>query len=81
MSETKPSTKQVRTYQPTYQLNSKKPFNEENVKKLLQQLVDAELAETEYSEKIIPELTLNLARTVRDAIKEENFNRYFQLDF
>lgn len=76
MSETKQSSKQVRTYQPTYQLNPRKRFSEEKVQKILKDLVDTELAEAEYSEKTVPELTLNLAETVKNAIKEENFNRY-----
>ncbi|XP_028168984.1 dynein light chain Tctex-type 5-like [Ostrinia nubilalis] len=77
MSETQPdTTKQVRTYQPTYQLNPRKRFSEERVQKILKELVDTELAEAEYSEKTVPDLTLSLTETVRNAIKEENFNRY-----
>ncbi|KAL0869794.1 hypothetical protein ABMA27_006016 [Loxostege sticticalis] len=68
--------KLVRTYQPTYQLNPRKRFSEEKVQKILKDIVDTELAEAEYSEKTVPELTLNLAETVKNAIKEENFNRY-----
>ncbi|XP_053615160.1 dynein light chain Tctex-type 5-like isoform X2 [Plodia interpunctella] len=68
--------KQVRTYQPTYQLNSKRRFQEDDVKKILKRIVDAELEEVEYSEKELPELILGLAETIRNAIKDENYNRY-----
>ncbi|CAG5048886.1 unnamed protein product [Parnassius apollo] len=76
MSERKSLPKQVRIYQPTYQLNSKKHFHQENVKKILQKIVDSELKEIEYSEKIIPDLCLTLAENIRTAIKEENYDRY-----
>ncbi|XP_031765892.2 dynein light chain Tctex-type 5-A-like isoform X2 [Galleria mellonella] len=80
MSESKPTAapppKQVRTYQPTYQLNPKKRFDAEQIQKILQRVVSYELNEVEYSEKQIPELCLSLAETLRNAIKEENYNRY-----
>lgn len=69
-------TKQVRTYQPTYQLNARKRFNAEQVEKVLKRIVDDELAEIEYSEKVIPELCLTLADTIRNAVKEFNYDRY-----
>ncbi|XP_052755796.1 dynein light chain Tctex-type 5-A-like isoform X3 [Galleria mellonella] len=68
--------KEVRTYQPTYQLNPKKRFDAEQIQKILQRVVSYELNEVEYSEKQIPELCLSLAETLRNAIKEENYNRY-----
>ncbi|XP_026763485.2 dynein light chain Tctex-type 5-A-like isoform X1 [Galleria mellonella] len=70
------SQKLVRTYQPTYQLNPKKRFDAEQIQKILQRVVSYELNEVEYSEKQIPELCLSLAETLRNAIKEENYNRY-----
>ncbi|XP_013187539.1 dynein light chain Tctex-type 5 isoform X2 [Amyelois transitella] len=80
MSESKPilplPAKQLRTYQPTYQLNPKKRFKEDDVKKILKRVVDPELEEVEYSEKEVPEVILNLAEIVRNAIKDENYNRY-----
>lgn len=75
MSEKKALSKQVRIYQPTYQLNSKKRFHEENVNKILEQIVDSELQEVEYSEKLIPDLCLNLAESIRTSIKEQNYDR------
>ncbi|XP_030030578.2 tctex1 domain-containing protein 1 isoform X1 [Manduca sexta] len=66
----------VRIYQPTYQLNPRKHFNVEVVEKLLRRIVDCELAEVEYSEKVVPELCLSLAETIRNAVKEENYDRY-----
>lgn len=74
-------TKQVRTYQPTYQLNARKRFNAEQVEKVLKRIVDDELAEIEYSEKVIPELCLNLADTIRNAVKEFNYDRYRRIIF
>lgn len=76
MPLTKRLSKQVRIYQPTYQLNSRKPFHTENVQKILKRVVDSELKEVEYSEKVIPEICLSLAENIRNAIKEENFDRY-----
>ncbi|XP_037295276.1 uncharacterized protein LOC115447577 isoform X3 [Manduca sexta] len=64
----------VRIYQPTYQLNPRKHFNVEVVEKLLRRIVDCELAEVEYSEKVVPELCLSLAETIRNAVKEENYD-------
>jgi transcription initiation factor TFIID subunit TAF12 len=76
MSDPKPRPKQVRTYQPTYQLNARRPFNTEKIEKLLQRVVDYELSEVEeYNEKEVPNLILNLADTVRNNIKEENCDR------
>lgn len=69
-------TKQMRIYQPTYQLNPRKKFNVEIVEKMLRQLVEPELEEVEYSEKLIPEICINLAETIRNAVKEENYDRY-----
>ncbi|XP_075981381.1 dynein light chain Tctex-type 5-B-like isoform X2 [Anticarsia gemmatalis] len=74
MSETKPA-KQVRTYQPTYQLNARRRFDAEKIQKVLKRIVDEELAEIEYSEKVIPELTLNLCENIRNTVKEENYDR------
>ncbi|XP_050352549.1 dynein light chain Tctex-type 5-like [Nymphalis io] len=68
--------KMIRTYQPTYQLNPRKHFNIENVEKILKRLVNSELADVEYSEKLIPDLCLSLAENIRTAIKEENYDRY-----
>lgn len=67
--------KQVRTYQPTYRLNPKKRFDAEKIEKVLKRLVDAELMEIEYSEKIVPDLCLNLSEILRNAVKEENYDR------
>ncbi|CAH2984586.1 unnamed protein product [Chilo suppressalis] len=75
MQESKPASKQVRIYQPTYQLNARRKFNAEKIEKILQRIIDYELAEVEYSEKTVPELTLNLAETIRNSIKEENYDR------
>ncbi|CAB3228939.1 unnamed protein product [Arctia plantaginis] len=68
-------SKQVRTYQPTYQLKARKRFDPDKVEKVLKRIVDDELAEIEYSEKVIPELCLNLAETIRNAVKELNYDR------
>ncbi|XP_021208411.3 tctex1 domain-containing protein 1-A [Bombyx mandarina] len=68
--------KQVRIYQPTYQLNPRKRFNVEKVEKMLNTILDSELAEVEYSEKLIPELCMNLADSIRISVKEENYDRY-----
>nr|XP_026495551.1 tctex1 domain-containing protein 1-like [Vanessa tameamea] len=68
--------KMVRTYQPTYQLNPRKRFNIENVEKILKRIVNSELADVEYSEKLIPDLCISLAENIRTAIKEENYDRY-----
>lgn len=76
MTESKPSSKQVRTYQPTYRLNPKKLFDAEKIQKILKRVVDAELVEIEYSEKVVPDLCLNLAEMLRNAVKEENYDRY-----
>lgn len=73
---TAPPTKQVRVYQPTYRLNPQRYFSTEKVERILQSLLPAELEEVEYSDKIIPELCLSLAETVRNAVKEENYDRY-----
>ncbi|CAD0203251.1 unnamed protein product [Chrysodeixis includens] len=70
--------KQVRTYQPTYRLNPKKRFDAEKIEKVLKRLVDAELLEIEYSEKIVPDLCLNLSEILRNAVKEENYDRNVQ---
>lgn len=75
MTEQQPVTKQVRIYQPTYQLNPRKKFDTEKVQKLLRELVDPELEEVEYSDKLIPEICVNLAELIRNAIKEENYDR------
>ncbi|CAG4946801.1 unnamed protein product [Colias eurytheme] len=76
MSISKPTSKQVRTYQPTYQLNPRKRFNTEIIEKILRRIVDSELEEIEYSEKAVPELCISLAENIRTAIKEENYDRY-----
>lgn len=73
MTEDKP--KQVRIYQPTYRLNPKNRFDAEKIQKVLKRVVDAELVEIEYSEKIVPDLCLSLAETLRNAVKEENYDR------
>ncbi|KAI8420049.1 hypothetical protein MSG28_008639 [Choristoneura fumiferana] len=75
-SQPEPVPKQVRIYQPTYQINSRKRFNVEKVEKILKQIVDTELEEVEYSEKLVPELCLTLAESIRNAVKEENYDRY-----
>lgn len=75
MLEPKPLSKQVRTYQPTFQLNPRKRFNVEDVEKILKRLVDSELQEVEYSEKVIPDLCISLTENIRTAIKEENYDR------
>lgn len=72
---TEPKPKQVRTYQPTYQLNSRSRFNVENVEKILKRIVDCELEEAEYSEKLVPELCTTLAEMIRSAVKEEKYDR------
>lgn len=79
MAENKPFSKQVRTYQPTYQLNSKKRFSIEDVEKTLQRIVTSELEEVEYSDKTAPELCLSLAENIRSAIKEENYDRWLSI--
>ncbi|CAG9795688.1 unnamed protein product [Diatraea saccharalis] len=76
MSDSKLPSKQIRIYQPTYQLNPRRRFNVEKVEKILQKTIDYELAEVEYSEKSVPELTLSLAETIRNSVKEENYDRY-----
>ncbi|GBP62540.1 Tctex1 domain-containing protein 1 [Eumeta japonica] len=76
VEETQPPKNRVWTHQPTYRLNSKKPFSVETVEKILRQVIDNELAEVEYNEKAIPELCTTLAGIIRDAIKEENYDRY-----
>ncbi|XP_061384096.1 dynein light chain Tctex-type 5-like [Danaus plexippus] len=68
--------KLVRIYQPTYQLNPRKRFNSENVEKILRRIVNSELEEVEYSEKIIPDLCITLADNIKAAIKEDNYDRY-----
>ncbi|KAJ0174197.1 hypothetical protein K1T71_010343 [Dendrolimus kikuchii] len=70
------AVKLVRIYQPTYQLNPRKKFDVEKIQKLLRELVDPELEEVEYSDKLIPDICVNLAQTIRNAIKEENYDRY-----
>lgn len=76
MSTSKPTLKQVRIYQPTYQLNPRKRFSAEVVEKVLKRVVTSELEEVEYSEKQVPDLCLTLAENIRAAIKEENYDRY-----
>lgn len=71
-----PKPKQVRIYLPTYQLNPKKRFSTEEVEKILKNIVESELEEVQYNDKAIPELCLNLAESIRLAIKEQNYNRY-----
>ncbi|XP_045778018.1 dynein light chain Tctex-type 5-A-like isoform X2 [Maniola jurtina] len=68
--------KMVRTYQPTYQLHSRKRFNIEDVEKTLQRIVTSELEEVEYSDKTAADLCLSLTENIRTAIKEENYDRY-----
>ncbi|XP_034835213.1 dynein light chain Tctex-type 5-A-like [Maniola hyperantus] len=68
--------KMVRTYQPTYQLNSRKRFSIEDVEKTLQRIVTSELEELEYSDKTAADLCLSLTENIRTAIKEENYDRY-----
>lgn len=72
-----PPAKQVRIYQPTYQLNARKRFDVEKIEKVIKRIVDDELEEIEYSEKVVPELCLTLSETIRNAVKEENYDRYF----
>lgn len=76
MSENKSVSKQIRIYQPTYQLESRKSFNPEDVKKILQQHIDSELQEVEYNEKVIPDLCTSLAENIRTIIKEQAYDRY-----
>lgn len=71
-----PKPKQVRIYLPTYQLNPKVRFNIEKVGKILRNIVDSELEEIQYNDKAVPELCLNLAESIRLAIKEQNYDRY-----
>ncbi|XP_013137547.1 PREDICTED: tctex1 domain-containing protein 2-like [Papilio polytes] len=68
--------KLIRIYQPTYQLESRKSFNPEDVKKILQQHIDSELQEVEYNEKVIPDLCTSLAENIRTIIKEQAYDRY-----
>ncbi|KAH9643660.1 hypothetical protein HF086_006136 [Spodoptera exigua] len=75
MAEIKPVSKQVRTYQPTYRLNPKKRFDAEKIEKILKRVVDGELIEIEYSEKVVPDLCISLADIIRNAVKEENYDR------
>ncbi|KAL4715023.1 hypothetical protein ACJJTC_003174 [Scirpophaga incertulas] len=67
--------KSTRIYQPTYQLNPRRRFSSDKITKLIQRILNLELSEVEYSEKTIPELTLNLAENIRNTIKEENYDR------
>ncbi|VVC93313.1 unnamed protein product [Leptidea sinapis] len=66
----------VRTYQPTYQLNPRKRVSVESLNKLLKRMVDSELNEIEYSDKMIPEICTNLAENIRNVVKEEKYDRY-----
>lgn len=75
-SNTKTSIpKQTRTYQPTYRLNPKVPFRADKVENILERIVPAELQDVEYSDKVVPELCLTLAESIKTAVKEENFDR------
>lgn len=47
----------------------------ENVEKILKRIVDCELEEAEYSEKLVPELCTTLAEMIRSAVKEEKYDR------
>ncbi|XP_013163052.1 PREDICTED: tctex1 domain-containing protein 2-like [Papilio xuthus] len=68
--------KLIRIYQPTYQLEPRKSFNPEDVRKILQQYIDSELQEVEYNEKVVPDLCNSLAENIRTAIKEQAYDRY-----
>ncbi|CAH1640202.1 unnamed protein product [Spodoptera littoralis] len=68
--------KPVRIYQPTYRLDPKKRFDAEKIEKILKRVVDGELIEIEYIEKVVPDLCMNLADMIRNAVKEENYDRY-----
>lgn len=70
-----PPTKQVRVYQPTYRLNPQRYFSIEKVEKILQTLLPVELEQVEYNDKVIPDVCLSLADSIRNAVKEENYDR------
>ncbi|XP_037962265.2 dynein light chain Tctex-type protein 2 [Plutella xylostella] len=69
----------LRTYQPTYRLEPKKKFDRDVVQRIVERILAEELHEVEYTEKaekLIPDLCLTLADTIRTAVKEENYDRY-----
>lgn len=60
---------------PTYRLDSQKPFNVEQVQKLLQEYVPGELENHVYSPTDSVTLAKRMSSELRERIKEELYER------
>ncbi|XP_055609634.1 dynein light chain Tctex-type 5 isoform X2 [Uranotaenia lowii] len=71
-SETPPCLK----FQPTYQLESKNPFNRDACEAILRESLDKALQGVEYSSYFAPSLCQQICEDVKAKVKELNFDRY-----
>ncbi|XP_053687139.1 dynein light chain Tctex-type 5-like [Sabethes cyaneus] len=63
-------------YQPTYQLESKNPFNREACEDILRESLDKSLQGVEYNSYFAPSLCQQICEDVKTKVKELNFDRY-----
>lgn len=63
-------------YQPSYQLQSKNPFNREACEVILREALDKALQGVEYSSYFAPSLCQQICEDVKSRVKELNFDRY-----
>lgn len=68
--------KSVRTYQNTYRLHSERPFDSSKVKLHMKNIMELNLRETEYSDRLAKDLCLTVIEEIKTEIKNENFDRY-----
>lgn len=62
-------------YLPTYQLESKNPFNREACEAILRESLDKSLQGVEYSSYFAPSLCQQICEDVKAKVKELNFDR------
>ncbi|XP_055535060.1 dynein light chain Tctex-type 5-like [Wyeomyia smithii] len=63
-------------YQPTYQLESKNPFNREACEDILRESLDKSLQGVEYNSYFASSLCQQICEDVKAKVKELNFDRY-----
>lgn len=69
------NAQRVRTHQNTYRLHSEKPFDASKVKTHMKNIMELNLKETEYSDKLAKDLCLIVIEEIKTEIKNENFDR------
>ncbi|XP_046986818.1 dynein light chain Tctex-type 5-B-like [Schistocerca americana] len=60
----------------TYQLAPRRPFNIEQVIKILHEVMETHLSTVKYEPAACPQLCAHITRNVREKVKAMNFDRY-----